>query len=126
MIPLSLKRRQFPPTTIRHSIWLYVFITSNLRDVEEMLVERGMDGSYETTRRRFMKFGPVHRRQLARLMTDASNHRHLDEIVDVIRGRQFWLWQAVNNEGEVVDCLVQPRRDAKAAIRLVKKLLQRQ
>jgi transposase-like protein len=66
------------------------------------------------------------RRQPSTQRPTPSNHRHLDEMVVVIRGRRFWLWRAVDNEGEVLDVLVQPKRDAKVAIKLMKKLLKRQ
>jgi transposase-like protein len=126
MTPLSFKRHRFPPNIIRHSIWLYARFTLSLRDVEEMLAERGLDVSYETVRRWFVKFGPDIAANLRRRRPTPSNHWHLDEMVVVIRGRRFWLWRAVDNEGEVLDFLVQPRRHAKAAIKLIKKLLKRQ
>jgi putative transposase len=126
MPPLSFKRHRFPPAVIRHSIWLYARFTLSLRDVEEMLAERRLDVSYETVRRWFIKFGPVIAANLRRQRPSPSNHWHLDEMVVVIRGRRCWLWRAVDNEGEVLDFLVQPRRDAKAAIKLMKKLLKRQ
>ena len=125
-MPLSFKRHRFPPTIIRHSIWLYARFTLSLRDVEEMLAERGLDVSYETIRRWFIKFGPSIAANLRRQRPTPSNHWHLDEIVVVIRARLYWLWRAIDNVGEVLDFLVQPRRDAKAAIKLVKKLLKRQ
>lgn len=125
MILLSFKRHRFPPSIIRHSIWLYARFTLSLRDVEEMLAERGLDVSYETIRRWFIKFGPVIAANLRGQRSTPSNHWHLDEMVVVIRGRRFWLWRAVDNEGEVLDFLVQPRRDAKAATKLMKKLLKR-
>jgi putative transposase len=126
MIPLSSKRHRFPPSVIRHSIWLYARFTLSLRDVEEMLAERGLDVSFETIRRWFIKFGPVIAANLRRQRPTPSNHWHLDEMVIVIRGRRFWLWRAVDNEHEVLDFLVQRRRDAKAAIKLMKRLLKRQ
>lgn len=126
MTPLSFKRHRFPPSIIRHSIWLYARFTLSLRDVEEMLAERGLDVSFETIRRWFIKFGPVIAANLRRQRPTFSNHWHLDEMVVVIRGRRFWMWRAVDNEGEVLDLLVQHRRDAKDAIKLMKRLLKRQ
>lgn len=125
MNPLSFKRHRFPPTIIRHSIWLYARFTLSLRDVEEMLAERGLDVSDETIRRWFLKFGSGIAGNLRRRRPRVSNHRHLDEMVFVIRGRQFRLWRAVDNEGEVLDFLIRVRRDAKVAARLMKKLLKR-
>jgi putative transposase len=126
MTPLSFKRHRFPPTIIRYSIWLYARFTLSLRDVEEMLAARGLDVSYETIRRWLIKFGPSIAPNLRRRRPTPSNHWHLDEMVVVIRVRRYWLWRAVDNEGEVLDFLVQPRRDGKAAIKLIKKLLKRQ
>ncbi len=126
MNPLSFKRHRFPPSIIRHSIWLYARFTLSLRDVEELLAERGLDVSYETVRRWFLKFGSVAAANLRRMRPKPSNYWHLDEMVVVIRGRRHWLWRAVDNEGEVLDFLVQPKRDAKAAVKLMIKLLKRQ
>ncbi len=83
--------------------------------VEEMLAERGLDVSYETIRRWFLKFGSVIAANLRRTRPRPSDHWHLDEMVIVIRRKRYWLWRAVDNEGEVLDFLVQSRRDAKAA-----------
>lgn len=126
MQPLSFKRHRFPPEIIRHSVWLYARFTLSFRDVEEMLAERGLDASYETVRRWFVKFGPAIAANLRRSRPKPSNHWHLDEMVIGIRGRHYWLWRAVDNEGEVLDFLVQRRRDAKAALKLLRKLLKRQ
>jgi putative transposase len=89
MTPPSFKRYRFLPTIIRHSIWLYAHFTLSLRDVEEMLAERGLDVSYETIRRWFVKFGPSIAANLRRRRPRPNNHWYLDEIVAVIRGRQI-------------------------------------
>ncbi len=115
MRQLSFKRHRFPPEVIRHSIWLYARFTLSYRDVEEMLAERGLDVSYETVRRWFLKFGPVIAANLRRARPRPSDHWHLDEMVIVIQRKRYWLWRAVDNEGEVLDFLVQRKRDAKAA-----------
>jgi putative transposase len=126
MRPLSFKRHRFPPEIIRHSIWLYARFTLSFRDVEEMLAERGLDVSYETIRRWFLKFGTVIAANLRRTRPRPSDNWHLDEMAIVIRGKRGWLWSAVDNEGEVLDFLVQPKRDTKAAKKLMKKLLKKQ
>ena len=126
MTPLSFKRHRFPQSIIRHSIWLYVRFTLNLRDVEELLAEHGLDVSDETIRRWSIRFGPSIAGNLRGRRPRPSNHWHLDEMVLVIRGRRSCLWRAVDNQSEVLDFLVQPRRDAKAVIKLVKRLLKRQ
>jgi transposase-like protein len=126
MRPISFRRHRFPPDIIRHSIWLYARFTLSYRDVEETLAERGLDISYETVRRWFLKFGPPIAANLRGARPQPSDHWHLDEMVIVIRGQRYWLWRAVDNEGEVLDFLVQRRRNARAAVRLMRKLLKRQ
>jgi putative transposase len=114
MRPISFKRHRFPPEIIRHAIWLYARFTLSFRDVEELLAERGIDASYETVRRWFLKFGPSIAANICRSRPRPSDHWHLDEMVISIRGGKYWLWRAVDNEGEVLDFLVQRRRDAQA------------
>jgi len=106
----SFKRHRFPPEIIRHSVWLYARFTLSFRDVEEMLAELGLDVSYEAVRRWFVKFGPTIAANLRRARPKTSDHWHLDEMVIRIGGRHYWLWRAVDNEGEVPDFLVQRRR----------------
>ena len=115
MRPISFKRHRFPPEIIRHAIWLYARFTLSFRDVEELLAERGIDASYETVRRWFLKFGPSIAANIRRSRPRPSDHWHLDEMVISMRGGKYWLWGAVDNEGEVLDFLVQRRRDAQAA-----------
>src|SRR5665811_29692 len=125
MRPISFKRHRFPPEIIRHAIWLYARFTLSFRDVEELLAERGIDASYETVRRWFLKFGPSIAANIRRSRPRPSDHWHLDEMVISIRGGKYWLWRAVDNEGEVLDFLVQRRRDAQAAKKLMVKLLKK-
>ena len=108
---ISFARHQFPPEIIRHAVWLYVRFTLSYRDVEDLLAERGLDVSYETVRRWVLKFGPLFARELRRGRPRPTARWHLDEMAVMIVGRQFWLWRAVDDEGEVLDLLVQPRRD---------------
>ena len=91
-----------------------------------MLAERGLDVSSETIRRWFRKFGTVIAANLRRMRPRPSDHLHLDELVLVIRRKRHWLWRAVDNEGEILDFLVQSRRNARAARKLMKKLLKKQ
>ena len=87
---------------------------------------RGLDISYETVRRWFLKFGAPIARNLRHMRPTPSDYWHLDEMVIVIRGRRHWLWRAVDNEGEVLDFLVQSKRNARAALKLnVRKLLKK-
>jgi putative transposase len=126
MIALSYRRHRFPPAVIQHAIWLYLRFTLSYRDVEELLAERGLDLSYETVRRWVLKFGPIVARNLRHRRARPSDRRHLDEMVVRIAGRRMYLWRAVDHEGEVLDMLVQRRRDTRAALRLMRKLLRKQ
>jgi putative transposase len=99
---------------------------SSYRDVEDLLAERGLDVSYETVRRWVLKFGPLFARELRRRRPRPTSRWHLDEMAVTIAGRQFWLWRAVDDEGEVLDLLVQRRRDKAAAVKLMRKLLKKQ
>ena len=125
MRPISFKRHRFPPVFIRHAVWLYARFTLSYRDVEDLLAERGLDVSYETVRRWFLKFGIQVARNLRRTRPTPSDYWHLDEMVIVIRGRRHWLWRAVDNEGEVLDLLVQPKRSANAAPKPMRLLLKK-
>ena len=126
MTPISYKRRRFSPEIIQHAVWLYARFTLSFRDVEDLLAERSIDVSNETVRRWFLKFGRLIAGSLRVGRPRASAHWHLDEMVIKIRGRNHWLWRAVDDEGEVLDFLVQPRRCAKSARRLLRKLLKKQ
>src|SRR5437773_5722178 len=126
MTLLSYRRRRFPPPIIQHAIWLYLRFTLSYRDVEELLAERGLDISYETVRRWILKFGPGFARRLRRSRPRPSDRWHLDEMVVRIAGKRMYLWRAVDHEGEVLDMLVQCRRDKCAALRLIRKLLRNQ
>jgi len=123
---ISFTRHRFPPDIIRHSVWLYARFTLSYRDVEDLLAERGLDISYESVRRWFLKFGAPIANNLRSMRPAPSDFWHLDEMVIVIRGRHHWLWRAVDNEGEVLDFLVQSRRNAKAALKLLRRLLKKQ
>src|SRR5215468_506549 len=124
MAPLCFRRHRFPPAIIQHAIWLYLRFTLSYRDVEELLAERGLDFSYETVRRWVLKFGPAIARRLRQRRPRPSNRWHLDEMVVRIAGERMYLWRAVDHE--VLDMLVQRRRDSRAALRLMRKLLKKQ
>src|SRR6201987_111674 len=123
---ISFARHQFPPAIIRHAVWLYMRFTLSYRDIEDLLAERGLDISYETVRRWVLKFGSLFTRELRRRRPQPTLRWHLDETAVMIAGRQFWLWRAVDEEGEVLDLLVQRRRDKAAAVKLMRKLLKKQ
>jgi transposase-like protein len=111
MEPISYARHQFPSEIIRHAVWLYLRFTLSYRDVEELLAARGLDVSYETIRRWVLKFEPAFAHNLCRLRPKPTGTRHLDEIVDLIQDKRMYLWRAVDHEGEILDILVQPKRD---------------
>jgi len=123
---LCYRRHRFPAEIIQHAMWLYLRSTLSYRDVEELLAERGLDVSYETVRRWVLKFGPAIARRLRRRRPRPSDRWHLDEMVVRSAGKRMYLWRAVDHEGEVLDMLVQRRRDSRAALRLMRKLLKKQ
>ena len=126
MQPISYARHRFPPDVIRHAVWLYLRFTLSYRDVDDLLAERGLQISNETIRRWVLKFGPVIACNLRRGRPMPHDQWHLDEMVVSIAGRRMYMWRAVDSEGEVLEVLVQPRRDRAAALKLLRKLLKRQ
>ena len=124
--PISYKRHRFPPETIAHAVWLYFRFPLSLRLVEEMLLERGVVVSYETVRCWALKFGPDYARRLKRKWASSSDIWHLDEVVITIRGEKRYLWRAVDQDGYVLDEIVQIHRDTEAAKRLLGRLLAKQ
>ncbi|MFJ6326908.1 MULTISPECIES: IS6 family transposase [unclassified Rhizobium] len=123
---VSYKNHRFPPQVIAHAVWLYFRFPLSLRLVEEMLLERGIVVSYETIRRWACKFGAAYARQLRRKKPSRKDIWHLDEVAISIGGRKYRLWRAVDQDGYVLDEIVQSRRDTKAAKRLLVRLLKRQ
>ena len=117
---------RFPPEVISHAIWLYFRFPLSLRMVEEMLAARGILVSHETVRQWALKFGQAFANQIRRRLPRAGDKWHLDEVVITIAGKKHWLWRAVDQDGIVLDVLVQSRRDKQAAKRLLRKLLRRQ
>ncbi|MBA8879316.1 putative transposase [Phyllobacterium myrsinacearum] len=125
-LAVSYKRHRFPPQIIAHVVWMYYRFPLSLRLVEEMLLERGITVSYETIRRWAIKFGPNYARRLHRKQPSRTDVWYLDEMVITIAGRKCWLWRAVDQEGYVLDEIVQNRRNTKAAKRLLMRLLMKQ
>src|SRR5919202_1823599 len=125
MAPLCYRRHRFPAEIIQDAIWLYLRFTLSSRDVEELLAERGLDVSYETARRWVLKFGPTFAHNLRRQRPRPTDRWHLDEMVVLIGGQRMYLWRAVDSEGEVLDLLIQKRRDTGAAMKLMRKLLKK-
>src|SRR4051794_19514381 len=117
---------RFPGEVISHAVWLYFRFPLSLRMVEEMLAARGIDVSHETVRQWARKFGQAFANQIRRRLPCSGDKWHLDEVGLMIRGTKHWLWRAVDQDGVVLDVLVQRRRDKRAAKRLLRKLLKRQ
>src|SRR5690349_17974351 len=122
----SYAGHRFPAEVISHAVWLYFRFPLSLRMVEEMLAARGITVSHETVRQWGRKFGQTFANQIRRRLPCAGDKWHLDEVCLMIRGKKHWLWRAVDQDGVVLDVLVQSRRDKKAAKRLLRKLLKRQ
>jgi transposase-like protein len=119
----QLQRVSFPTGNHSASIWLYLRFTLSLRDVEDLLAERGMAVSYETVRRWVNHFGPMIATDLRRRRLKPHTTWHLDDVYLKIGGRMVYLWRAVDAEGEVLDVLVQSKRNRHAALKLMRKLL---
>src|ERR687884_974146 len=119
-------RHRFPAEVISLAVWLYFRFPLSLRMVEEMLAARGIEVSHETVRQWARKFGQSFANQIRRKLPCVGDKWHLDEVCLMIRGKKHWLWRAVDQDGVVLDVLVQSRRDKRAAKRLLRKLLKRQ
>ena len=117
---------RFPAEIISHAVWLYYRFCLSFRDVEDLLAERGVIVSYETIRQWSRKFGVDYARKLKRRESRLGDTWHLDELFVTIQGQRQYLWRAVDQDGDVLDILVQPRRDQRAAKRFFRKLLKGQ
>jgi len=111
----ELCTNNFRLTHYQHVVWLYLRFTLSLRDVEDMLAERSLDLTYETVRRWVGKFGPLFARELRKRRPRPTARWHLDEMVVTIAGNRHWLWRAVDDKGEVLDILMQTRRDTRCS-----------
>src|SRR4051812_22174486 len=126
MTPPSYAGYRFPPDIIQRAVWMYLRFTLSFCDVEELLAERGIIVAYESIRRWVLTFGPVIARRLRARRPQPHSRWHLDEVFVRIGGKLMYLWRAVDAEGEVLDVLVQPKRDKRAAQKLMRKLLKKQ
>src|SRR6476646_5136974 len=111
---------------IAHCVWLYHRFPLSFREVEQLMLVRGVIVTYETIRQWCAKAGPVYAAGLRRRQPRPGDKWHLDEVFLTINGRRHYLWRAVDQDGNVLDILVQPRRDAKAAKRFFRMLLTKQ
>ena len=122
----SYHRYRFPPEIISHAVWLYHRFCLSFRDVEDLLAQRAITVSYETIRQWCRKFGTEYARKLKRKEGRLGGTWYLDEVFVNIRGQRQYLWRAVDQDGDVIDILVQPRRDRRAAERFFRRLLKGQ
>ena len=117
---------RYPAEIISYAVWLYFRFPLSLRMVEEMLAARGISVTLETIRQWGLKFGREFANRIRQRAPCRGDKWHLDEVVISIAGKKHWLWRAVDQDGFVLDVLVQSRRDKKAAKRLFRKLLKKQ
>jgi len=125
MTKISYSGYRFPPEIIQQAIWLYVRFTLSFGDVEDLLAERGIMVSYETVRRWVNHFGPKIAADLRKRRPKPHTIWHLDEVYLKIDGRTVYLWRAVDAEGEVLDVLVQTKRNKRPALKLMQRLLKK-
>ncbi len=122
--PVSYARHRFPAEIISHAVWLYHVFSLSLRDVELILAERGIVVTHESIRHWCLRFGAEFAGRLRRRRPRPGDTWHLDEVFVRIQGVLYYLWRAVDQNGVVLDILVQERRDGAAAKRFFKHLLQ--
>jgi len=117
---------RFPPEIIAHAVWLYHRFTLSFRDIEEMLAIRGVQTSYESVRRWCLKFPQHYSKALRKRQGKLGDIWFLDEVFLPIDGKRQYLWRAVDQDGDVIDILLQSRRNKGAARRFFKKLFKGQ
>src|SRR5260370_18038630 len=121
--PPEYKGFRFPSEIISYAVWLYFRFSLSFRDVEELLAQRGVVVSHETVRQWCLKFGQTYANELRRRRPRCGDKWHMDEVYLKINGKTHYLWRAVDQDGNVLDILVQGRRNAHAAKRFFRKLL---
>ncbi|MCQ4152621.1 MULTISPECIES: IS6 family transposase [Rhodococcus] len=122
----TYKGFRFPREIISHCIWLYHRFTLSFREIELLMAERGIDVTYETIRTWCARFGPEYARRLRRHQPSTGDKWYLDEVFVKIGGVRKYLWRAVDQDGNVLDILIQAKRDGTAANRFFRKLLKKQ
>jgi putative transposase len=121
--PALYRRHRSPAEIISHAVWLYFRFNLSHRDVEELLAERGIQVSHEAIRLWCRKFGPAYTEQLRRRRPGPADKWYVDEMQLKIRGKRYWLWRAVDQDGFVLDILVQERRNEQAAGAFLRRVL---
>ena len=117
---------RFPPQIISYAVWVYHRFCMSFRDVEDLLAERGITVSYETVRHWCRKFGSDYAKRLKKRQGQLGDSWYLDELFVRINGQHQYLWRAVDQDGDVIDILLQPRRDQHAAARFFQRLMRNQ
>jgi putative transposase len=117
------KNHRFPIEIISHAVWLHFRFCLSFRDVEEFLFERVVIVTYEAIRKWCRKCGQHYATQLRRRRPRLGDKWHMDEMFLTIKGERHYLWRAVDQDGHVLDILVQRRRDQQAAKKFFRKLL---
>jgi len=125
MKTISYSRHRFPPAIIQRAVWLYFRFSLSYRDTEDLLAERGIDVSYETIRRWVEKFGGPYAKRLRMKRPKPSSTWHIDEVFLKIAGKQQYLWRAVDDEGEVLEVLLQSRRNKLAALKFLRRAIKK-
>lgn len=120
-----IKGFRFPRSVIGYAVWAYHRFALSLRDVEDLLAERGVSVSYETIRDWVNRFRHQYAAKIRRDRSAPADKWHLDEVVIRIKGRSHWLWRAVDAKGDVLEILIQSRRNKAAALRFLRKLMKR-
>jgi putative transposase len=121
--PSTSSHVNYAVSIIAHAVWLYFRFALSYRDVEELLAERGVIVTYETIRQWCQKFGQAYANELRRRRPRPGDKWHLDEVFVSINGVEHYLWRAGDQDGTVLDILVQPKRDKRAAVRFLRQLL---
>ena len=122
----SYQRHRFPSEIISHAVWLYHRFCLSFREVEELLAKLSISVTYETIRQWCQKFGPDYARKLKKRQGRLGDTWHIDEVFVTIQGQRQYLWRAVDQDGDVIDILVQRRRNQRAAERFSRRLLKGQ
>ena len=121
--PPSYRGYRHPVEIISHAVWLYFRFHLSLRDVEELLAQRGVSVTYETIRAWRARFGPSYTAGQRRRRARPSDKWHVDEVHLKIKGNRHWLWRAVDKHGVVLDILVQQRRDQHTAETIPRRII---
>jgi putative transposase len=122
--PVSYKPHRFPAEVISHGVWLYHRFGVRLRDVQELLAERGVAVTYESIHQWCRTVGPTFAAELRRRRPRPGDKWHVDEVQRKMHGRRYWLWRAVDQDGLVLDILVQERRNRTAAERFLRRVVE--